>query len=224
MPSAHLRARATRATLSAATAAFALAVMPLTPATAEGVDVSSFRNHNGICETPTDTCNFDDGGYSYSALANTVGGTQAGAEVTADGFTYTWPDVPAGAADNITLVNQVIPVDAGDATRIGLLGASHNGPVSGTFILHYTDADGQLVKKPTTLRFSDWTLNGGGANPLPGNVIAMTAPARAFSGAALLPDTTHAYSLAIPVDPALTLIAIEMPRERGIHLFDIAVA
>lgn len=216
--------RLRRATALAAAGLLTVLAVPGTPASADGIDVASLRNHDGICETPGDACNFDDGGFGYSSLALTAGGTSAGQEVDVDGFTYTWPDAPSGAPDNITLVNQVVPVAQGDATRIGLLGASHNGPVTADVTLHYVDAAGDALEVVRQIRVSDWTLNGGSADPVPGNTIAVSSPFRVLQGLAPLPDESHAFSLAIDLDPALELTAIEFPREKRIHLFDITLA
>jgi hypothetical protein len=228
MPTTRRRTTALPGRLAALVALLtALAVLAPTAAVAEPLDLEAYRNHVAICHTPLDTCNFDEVGYGYHAVALQAAGVTGGSAVEADGITYTWPDVPAGRPDNITLVDQVIPVEAGDATRVGFLGASHHGPVAAQVRLRYatTDAAGQ----PTTvdvahpLTFADWTLNGDTASAPAGNTIAIETAFRAFAPA-VMPTTTYVFATSVPIDPAMELVAIVLPREKRTRLFDIALA
>jgi hypothetical protein len=221
MPARRPRRTAIAAVLTALTA--------LTPtgASAEPVDIARFRNHVSICHTPADTCNFDEVGYGYAATAALIAGVEGGSPIEADGLTYTWPDVPAGAPDNVTMVSQVIPVAGDGATKVGFLGASHHGPVTAEVKLRYATTDAQgtttTVDVPHQLTFSDWTLGGGGQQLSRGNTIALEMAYRAFAPV-VMPTTTYAFSLTVPVDPSRgDLVAIVLPRVTSVRLFDIAL-
>lgn len=193
-------------------------------------DLSKLRNNVGIAQLPTSNANFDGVGYSYSALALQAAGVTPGSTVAVDGFSYTWPTTNSGGSDNVVARGQIIPmaVPAG-ATHLGLLAVADHGPSTGTFLLSYddTDADGAPVTKTVehTLTFSDWTLNGGGATPSAGNVEAIETVTRVLQSAA--PDGTRAYvySVAVPLDPTMTLRSIKLPLAYAgqIHIFDLAV-
>ena len=75
--------------------------------------------------------NFDGAGNTYSAQALTAAGLAAGAAVTHDGITFTWPDVPPGQPDNVVAQGQTILL-SGSGTTLGFLGAGSPGDESGT--------------------------------------------------------------------------------------------
>src|SRR5688500_15669647 len=113
-----------RLLVAAATSVVALlASLAPTAASAASVPPDSIRNYTSICQQFGDSCNFDEVGYGYHALAFQAAGVTPGSTVTADGIDYTWPD-PQGVLDSVTMVGQTIPVDAGSATRLGFLGAA----------------------------------------------------------------------------------------------------
>ncbi|MGZ4666643.1 MAG: glycoside hydrolase family 2 TIM barrel-domain containing protein [Frankiaceae bacterium] len=66
-------------------------------------------NNTGISDdSDVMAANFDGVGNSYSAPALTAAGLAAGAGVTHDGITFTWPDVPPGQPDNVLAQGQTI--------------------------------------------------------------------------------------------------------------------
>lgn len=203
-----------------------LALLP-TGAGAAPIPLAAFRNSVGICQHPLHQCNFDGGGFSYSSAALAAAGVRGGTTISSDGFTFTWPSTGAGEVDNVEAAGQRIPVLPGGATRIGLLGASHNGPVTATVKLHYTslDEDGDrvdtVVEHPLTL--SDWTLNAGGSQPSPGNTTAISTIFR-VNGTTVERVRTHVFTVAIPIDPTKTLSTIELPNDGRVHLFGLSLA
>lgn len=211
-------------------AALALLLTIVRPASAAGVaNLATLRNNTGIAQTPADNANFDGVGYSYSSVALQLAGVAAGGTVTADGFSYTWPSVSAGANDNVVARGQVLPVAlAAGKTKIGFLAVADHGPSTGKFLLNYeyTDATGALATKTVeqSLTFSDWTLNGGTGAPSRGNVQAIETTTRLLMSAA--PDTVKAYvySVSMTVDPTMTLKSIKLPAAYAgaIHIFDIS--
>ena len=96
-------------------------------------------NNAGISDDSDFTAaNFDGVGNSYSAQALTAAGLAAGAAVTHDGITFTWPDVPPGRPDNVLAQGQTILL-SGSGTTLGFLGAGSPSDESGTGTIYYTD-------------------------------------------------------------------------------------
>src|SRR5262249_49246700 len=102
--------------------------------------------------------NFDGGGFSYSATGLANAGLTPGATVTADGVTFTWPNVTPGAPDNILAAGQpmLMKGTAGQST-LGFLGSSSNGTSQGTVVIFYTDG----TSSTGTVSFSDWASRPG---------------------------------------------------------------
>jgi hypothetical protein len=199
------------------------------PAGAAEVGLAAFRNSTGISHHPLAASNFDGGGFSYSRLALLLAGVDAGSTVEVGDFTYTWPSTQPGQVDNVEAAGQIIPVLPGDATQIGILGASHNGPVTAPVVLHYSRvrADGarEDVRVPVPLTLSDWTLNAGGAQPAPGNETVISTAFR-VNGTSVEQVRTHVFHTTLPIsdDPAMTLQSIELPRDGRVHVFGLALS
>ncbi len=114
--------------------------------------------------TPDDA-DFDGGGASFSTQALAAVGLTAGAAVTHDGATFTWPNTKSGQVDNVVSGGQTIKVNA---TKLGFVGSASYGLTSGVGTVTYDDGSTQ----PFTLSMSDWY----GVTPPPGgDVVASTA-------------------------------------------------
>ena len=200
-------------------------------------DLTAFLNNVGIQRDPTGmTANFDGGGYAYSGLALQIGdpvngyaGVEPGDTLTAGGLTFTWPDRPVGASDNVSAVGQTVPVPIiPGATKIGFLGAGA-GDQAGTLILNYTfvDSDGVEQEKAvaTTLGFTDWTRGLLGDTPLRANeVIVLKTLFRTTNNAGPFVFTNpHVFLATIPLDPTMTLTSVKLPLNPQIHVFGVAV-
>lgn len=219
------RPTATRA-LAGLLALVAALALHATPAHAAEVDLTAFRNSAGISHHPLHASNFDGGGYSYSRLALLLAGVDGGSTVESDGFAFTWPSTDPGAPDNVEMAGQLIPVVAGDATRIGVLGASHNGPVTADVTLHYSrvvDGVREDVEVAVPLTLSDWTLNAGGRDPEPGNTTAISTRFR-VNGTTVEQVPTHVFTTSLDIDPSMLLQSIELPAEGRMHLFGLVLA
>lgn len=223
MHTAPLLAPLRRPALLAVAAVLALLVSLLpTAASADEIDLTSYRNNVGICHHPLHQCNFDGGNFSYSLAALLLEGVQGGSTVEADGFTFTWPDSAAGEPDNVEMNGQLIPVLPGASTRIGFLAAGHNAPVTANLRLHYTDVTeaGELVDVVVTepLVLSDWTLNAGSASPSAGNQTVISTRFR-VNGSTVEQVRTHVFVASVDIDPDMTLQSIEFPQENRAHVF-----
>ncbi|MEV6483588.1 lectin [Streptomyces sp. NPDC051576] len=156
---------------------------------------------------------FDNGGWAFSQNALSAAGVTSGSTVTADGISYTWPTVTSGQLDNLEMGGQTITMPAGTSgASLGLLGTATNAPtdgsgVSGTVTVTYTDG----TTAQATIGFSDWTLNGGGTKPLPGDTTAVTTAYRNTGSGGR--DTVKAYVFAtkVPLDASKQVASITLP-------------
>ncbi|WP_427896062.1 family 20 glycosylhydrolase [Kribbella sp. GL6] len=163
---------------------------------------------------------FDGSGSSFSAEALAGIGIRPGAEVTADGFTFHWPDVAPGEPNNALANGQTIAL-SGRAGRLGLLTSASFGPLSATGTVNYTDGTS------TTFRLDepDWT-----AWPTPPDAkAAFVAPYRNYQGQVSRP--TSAYVHSVELDPAKTVASVELPPvgdrtlwTPALHVFALALA
>lgn len=227
----------------AVTASIALVAAP-GPASAESteIDLTPFLNNVGIQRDPTlMNADFDGGGYAYSGVALQIGdpidgypGVEPGDTITAGDFTFTWPDRPAGATDNMLAVGQTIPIpETPGATQLGFLGASTQGASTGTLTLNYvsTDASGNEVHEsvPAQVALTDWTRGLAADAPLEANnTVVLKSRFRAWSSSNAAPiffwTQPHVFLVTVPLDPTKTLESIRFPVAIQIHLFGMAVA
>lgn len=178
-------------------------------------------NNTGISDDAAPgSASFDGGPDSYSEQGLTAAGLAPGAQVTAGGITFTWPDVPVDTPDNVTGNGQAIALpNLGTGTVLAFLGAADSGPQSGPVTISYTDGSTQTSQ----LGFSDWTLGAGADSPSFGNQIVATLPYRNTGGGQ---DATKAYVFLaeIPLAAGKTVSAITMPTGEGkLHVFAVAV-
>ncbi len=133
---------------------------------------TTFSNDGIVPDSAPGSGNFDTWGTSYSNDALTAAGFASGSNVTVNGTVFSWPTIISGQNNNWQAAGQTIPVTA--TGTLAFLGAASNGPSSGTATITYTDGSTQQFN----LAFSDWTLNGGTANVLTADSIAVTLPYR----------------------------------------------
>jgi predicted alpha-1,2-mannosidase len=153
--------------------------------------------------------------YTYSANALAADGVTPGAAVTANGVSYTWPDVPAGQPDSIESAGQTIPVafPAG-TTSIGLLGSADDtgsGGATGTLTVTYTDGSTQQIP----VAFSDWTLGAGAFSPLPSDTIVAKIGYRDLIDGSSQPVPMYVYATSAVLDPGKTVASVTLPTASG---------
>jgi hypothetical protein len=167
---------------------------------------------------------FDDGGWAYSQNQLTAAGVTNGGKITADGVTYTWPTVAAGKPDNLEVGGQTIPQPAGSSgAYLGLLGSATNAPTDGSGVpgdLTVTYTDGSTSQAHVV--FSDWTLNGGATQPLPGNTEAITTTYRNTGDGGRDNVKAYVFSVKVPLDAGKTVASVTLPvtgASGTVHLF-----
>jgi predicted GH43/DUF377 family glycosyl hydrolase len=177
-------------------------------------------NNTGISDdSAPGSASFDGGPDSYSAEALAAAGLTPGGQVTADGLTFTWPDVPVDTPDNVTGNGQAIDLPGvGTGTVLGFLGAADSGPQSGPVTITYTDGSTQTSQ----LGFSDWTLGAGSESPSFGNQIVATLPYRNTAGGQQSVNT-YVFLAEIQLAAGKTVSSITLPTGEGkLHIFAVA--
>jgi len=156
--------------------------------------------------------NFDGAGNSYSAEALAAAGITPGSAVTADGVTFTWPDVAAGQPDNAPASGQSFAL-SGSGSTLGFLGSAANGTQTGTGTIFYTDGSTQSF----TLSFANWTTD----TPASGSVLVTTTAYenRTNSGHVYSPSL---FAASVPLQPGKTVAAVQLPDNTNIHIFAVS--
>jgi glucoamylase len=95
--------------------------------------------------------NYDGIGDSFSSSGLAADALAGGQSLLHDGLTITWPDVAAGANDNVVADGQTVAV-SGTGTVLGVVGASAYGSTTGTFTVGYSDG----TTSAATVTFADW--------------------------------------------------------------------
>jgi len=193
--------------------------------TASGsISLSSTTNNAGISsDSAPGAANFDGYGYSYSAQALQAAGFGQGQSVTVNGVAFQWPPAAPGSPDNVLAQGQTVSLATPTAgTTLAVLGAASNGPSTGTGTITYSDGSTQSF----SLGFSDWTLNGGTAQPLPGNTVAATLSYRNNGGGKQVTQT-HVFYTAITLQAGKAVASVTLPTsvtQGHLHVFAMTVA
>ncbi len=165
---------------------------------------ADYYNNAGISDDTNTSCaNYDGDGYSYSAQALSAAGLTPGGTVSADGLTFTWPNVASCANDNILAAGQTMLVNGtAGASKLGLLESSTNGSSSGPITITYTDG----TSTTETLSSSDWA-NGPGTNETA--VATMTYRNMGTGGSQTI--TMYIYATTVPIDSSKTVASVAFP-------------
>jgi beta-glucosidase len=156
--------------------------------------------------------NFDGSGFSFSAQALASVGVTPGGSVKSSGFSFTWPNVPAGQPDNVTLSGQVVQM-SGSGSQLAFLGAGAFGTQTGQATVTYTDGS----TSTGTITLSDWYADAAD----PGDSLAVTAPYWNIPAGSTLPRN-HAVSLyatSVPLSAGKTVARVAFPSNPDMHVF-----
>ncbi|HYK67966.1 MAG TPA: GH92 family glycosyl hydrolase [Streptosporangiaceae bacterium] len=193
-------------------------VLQITP-TANPAD---YYDNAGTSPDNNQACaDFDGGGFTYSATALANAGLTPGATVTADGLTFTWPNVAACSPDNILAAGQTMlmsPVSG--ASTLGLLGSSSDGGSQGTIVINYTDG----TSSTATVSFNDWASAPGG-----GDTAVATMPYRNSASGTSQGITMYVFATTVSVDSSKTVASITFPDvsnqvgQTAMHIFAVSL-
>jgi predicted alpha-1,2-mannosidase len=166
---------------------------------------ADYYDNTGISPDGSTTCdaNMDGDGFSYSANLLAADGVTPGGTVTADGLSFTWPNVAVCTPDNILAAGQTMLVNGtAGATTLGLLGSSTNGGSSGTITINYTDG----TSSTATVSFNDWA-----SGPGSGDTAVATMAYRNAIGGGTQGITMYLFATTVPVDSSKTVASITFP-------------
>jgi predicted alpha-1,2-mannosidase len=165
---------------------------------------ADYYDNTGISPDNDQTCaDYDGDGYSYSATALAGAGLTPGGAVTADGLSFTWPNVAACAPDNILTFGQTMLMNGtAGASTLGLLGSSSEGSSEGTITINYTDG----TSTTETVSFNDWA-----AGPGSGDTAVATMAYRNSTSGSSQSITMYVYATTVPVDSSKTVASITFP-------------
>jgi len=166
---------------------------------------ADYYDNVGISNDGDTSCaaSYDGGGYSYSAEALAAAGLTPGGTVSADGLTFTWPNVASCTDDNILAAGQTMLVNGtAGASKLGLLESSSNGANSGPITITYTDG----TSTTDTVSSSDWA-NGPGT----GETAVATMSYRNAGGGSSPAITMYVYATTVPIDSSKTVASVTFP-------------
>jgi hypothetical protein len=193
----------------------------LDPAASSPSLAATFNDVGITADTDTDPGNYDGGGASFSETALTDAGAGPGATITAQGLSYTFPDVAAGTDDNTVAEGQTITM-TGSGTLGFLMSASY-GPATGTGTITYTDGSTQSY----TLTAPDWfstTAPSGGA-------VAVSSAYQNRQGNTTYAHTADIFSQTVTLAAGETIASVTLPPGAALaagtpalHVFAIATS
>ncbi|MET3806150.1 beta-glucosidase-like glycosyl hydrolase [Nakamurella sp. UYEF19] len=166
---------------------------------------------------------FDGAGFSYSRQGLAAVGIVPGQPVVYGEITYTWPDVAAGAPDNVVAAGQRIAINQAGRS-FSILGAANNGSGTGTGTIRYTDGS----STPFTLALNNWTSSA----LLPQDELVATAHEWNPKPGSGYPDALDVslYTTTITLNPGKTVAYLTLPSSstsdqagNRLHLFDLQV-
>jgi beta-glucosidase len=183
--------------------------------------VSAAFNNVGITsDSNTGPGNMDGQTDSYSAEGLASSGITPGSTVTVGSVKLTWPDVPAGQADNVVAEGQTIGL-SGSGSTLAFIGAGDFGPPAGTGTVTYTDGTTQTFN----LSLADWYND----VPQAGGTLVATTHWNTSAG----PGTqlVGVYSASMPLQAGKTVQSVTLPAVstgvvRGttaMHIFSIGI-
>jgi beta-glucosidase len=156
--------------------------------------------------------NFDGSGYSFSAQALATVGITPGATTSSGGFSFTWPNVPAGQQDAVTTNGQVVDL-SGTGSQLAFLGAGAFGTQTGQVTVTYTDG----TTSTGTLTLSDWYADAA----VPGDSLVATAPYwNEPAGSTLAKNhPVSLYLTSVPLTAGKTVAYVTLPSNADMHIF-----
>ena len=168
-------------------------------------------------------------GNSYSRQALAATGLAPGAAVSHDGVPFTWPAAGQGEPDNVLAAGQTIAL-GGAGSRLGLLGSTSRGPITGGGTLHHEDG----TTSEYTVTLDDYFNPPQSGNEVVSTMsyINTTNPARADDGVGgRRTEEVYVFYVAVPVQEGKALAGVTLPDvadnvdggRPGFHVFALGV-
>lgn len=179
--------------------------------------VAAAANGQGISTAATyATGNLDGSKDSLYGEGLASAGLTPGASVSARGASFTWPAVPAGGKDNVAAAGQTIAV-RGRGNVLGLLGTGTSSAAGGAVTVTYADG----TTSTATTGFPNWCCL---ATDTYGASIVKAVKGRYTpNGYANATVDYRVYANTIRLDPTRDVVAVTLPSNSAMHVFDLAV-
>ncbi|WP_329123743.1 GH92 family glycosyl hydrolase [Streptomyces sp. NBC_01465] len=161
----------------------------------------------------------DGAGNTFSRQGLAAAGLKGGARLEASGTSFVWPAAPQGRPDNLVAGGQTIELGAAaeDARRLLFVGSATNGDQRGSATVTFTDG----TTGTADLSFGDWTLPGGGSDPVFGNTVVGKAPRNQGGG-----QGGPAYVFAttpFQVPDGKQIKSVTLPKDGELHVFSVGL-
>jgi hypothetical protein len=191
----------------------------LDPAVSSSSLAATFNDVGITADTNTDPGNYDGGGASFSETALTNAGAGPGATISAQGLSFTFPNVSAGTDDNTVAEGQTIALTGGGT--LGFLISASYGPATGTGTITYTDGSTQSY----TLTAPDWFSTSAPS----GGAVAVSSAYQNRQGNTTYAHTADIFSQTVALTAGKTVASVTLPPggalaagTAAIHVFAIA--
>ncbi|WP_166849023.1 RICIN domain-containing protein [Isoptericola sp. BMS4] len=158
----------------------------------------------------------DGGGSSFLAGRLAEQGATPGAQLTFDGFDFTWPDVTPGTPDNVASSGQTVRV-SGQGNALAFLGTGTSGSAAGTATVHYADGS----TSTGTLGFANWCCLA--QDSYGSQTVIRTLGKNTPDGPAYPSVEYRVYTSAIQVDETKEVVAVTLPGNAAVHVFALDV-
>jgi alpha-glucosidase len=174
-------------------------------------------NNNGIstADAPT-TANIDGGGSSFIADRLASAGAGRGATVTANGFSFTMPDVAPGTPDNVAGGARTVPV-SGQGNALAVLGTGTSGSATDAVTVHYADGS----TSAGTLGMPNWCCLA--TNAYGAKIAVVTKGKNTPTGPAYPTTEYRLYTNTVAIDPNKQIVAVTLPGNASVHVFALSV-
>jgi hypothetical protein len=160
--------------------------------------------------------NFDGTGDSFNAELLAGQGLTPGATVSANGYSFAWPNLAPGVADNVQAAGQLVKL-SGSGNTLAFLG-SEAGDRSDTVTVHYTDG----TSSTGTVGFPNWSFSD--ATEFGAKLAFSTKGRNTPDG---LADTAYDYRLftnTVPLSAGKQVASVELPDNSSIHIFSWSIS
>ncbi|MFD0065858.1 GH92 family glycosyl hydrolase [Streptomyces sp. NPDC056690] len=184
----------------------------------EGGLAAAYDNTGSSDDADRGQGDYDGDGNTYSRQGLEAAGLKGGRRVEVAGTSFVWPAAPQGRPDNVAAAGQRIDLAdrAKDAGKLLFVGSATHSDQHGSATVTFTDGS----TATTDLSFGDWTLPGGGTDPVFGNTTVARTDHRNQSGGAGpaayvfatkpydVPEGKHIESVTLPDNGNLHVFAV----------------
>ena len=177
---------------------------------------AAFNNTGISAEADPSTANIDGGGSSLIAERLAAAGAGRGATVSANGFSFTMPDVAPGSPDNVAGGTRTVPV-SGQGNSLAVLGTGTSGSATDAVTVHYADGS----TSTGSLGMPNWCCLA--TNSYGAKIAVVTKGKNTSTGSAYPTVEYRLYTNTVDVDPEKQVIAVTLPGNASVHVFALTV-